>query len=60
VPVFVKQLGAGKRENMLTRLQPVSSPGMQAGYVSYRDSKGGDMTEWPEDLRVREYPGGAE
>jgi len=21
-----------------------------------RDRKGGDMSEWPEDLRVREYP----
>lgn len=24
-----------------------------------RDRKGGDMAEWPADLRVREYPGGA-
>lgn len=21
-----------------------------------RDKKGGDMSEWPEDLRVREFP----
>jgi hypothetical protein len=23
----------------------------------FRDRKGGDMSEWPEDLRVREFPG---
>lgn len=27
--------------------------------VYYRHSKGGDPSEWPEDLRVREFPGGA-
>jgi len=24
--------------------------------VHLRDRKGGDMAEWPEDLRVREFP----
>jgi hypothetical protein len=24
--------------------------------VRLRDRKGGDMTEWPEDLRIREFP----
>lgn len=42
VPVFVKQLGAA----------PLSM-----GYERYPVSgKGGDMVEWPEDLRVREFP----
>lgn len=43
VAVFVKQLGANAREDGL--LWPRS------------DRKGGDPAEWPEDLRVREYPG---
>jgi protein gp37 len=44
VHVFVKQLG--------------SRPEMNPGPVSWptTDPKGGDMTEWPEDLRVREFP----
>lgn len=42
VPVFVKQMGA----------RPVDA----AGPVRLRDRKGGDIDEWPEDLRVREYP----
>jgi len=24
--------------------------------LQLKDSKGGDMSEWPEDLRVREFP----
>jgi len=41
--VFCKQLGA----------RPVHDG------VPYalQDAKGGDMSEWPEDLRVREMPG---
>lgn len=40
VPCFVKQLGS----NVLR----------SAG--KFRDHKGGDPSEWPEDLRVREFP----
>lgn len=43
VAVFVKQLG---------RL-PVDSDGCA---INLSDKKGGDMSEWPEGLRVREYP----
>lgn len=42
VPVFVKQLGAN-----------VIGP---HGPVALRDRKGGDMSEWPDGLRVREWP----
>lgn len=42
VPVFVKQLGA----------KPVS----ERGPVRFLNRKGGDMEEWPRDLRVREMP----
>lgn len=49
VPVFVKQLGA----------QPVQS-GEDAirhgSIIGMRDRKGGDMDEWPADLRIREFP----
>lgn len=61
VPVFVKQLGArpfhsleptgefrthkGKRQ-----LRLVGEP------VRIRHRKGGDPSEWPEDLRIREFP----
>lgn len=38
---FVKQLGAS----------PYGS-----GFIDLSDRKGGDISEWPEDLRVREYP----
>lgn len=51
VPVFVKQLGK----------LPVSGNGSLSGVadLSIRrltDAKGGDPAEWPEDLRVREFP----
>ena len=50
VPVFLKQLGA----------RPVAPGRWSRTPVWYdihlRDHKGGDMSEWPEDLRVRQYP----
>jgi hypothetical protein len=54
VPVFVKQLGTR------TFAQPVYVPGTDeiAGGVTLElsDTKGGRMEEWPEDVRVREWP----
>jgi protein gp37 len=53
VPVFVKQIGArpfvgnGDGHAMVDRSVPV---------VAKRDPKGGDPDEWPEDLRIREFP----
>lgn len=44
VAVFVKQLGA----------KPEWGP--DGARYELRDRKGGDMSEWPEDLRIREYP----
>lgn len=46
---FVKQLGA----------RPYVGPSHTGGTgyaLTLRDRKGGDPTEWPEDLRVREWP----
>lgn len=42
VRVFVKQLGA--------------RPRLEGHQLRLVDRKGGDMAEWPADLRVREYP----
>ncbi|MEQ9078606.1 MAG: DUF5131 family protein [Sandaracinaceae bacterium] len=46
VPVFVKQLGA----------KPFVRMTSQHPQLSLRHHKGGDPLEWPEDLRVREFP----
>lgn len=53
VPVFVKQVGS----------RPYVTGGSDAGepdpyFPQLDDRKGGDMEEWPEDLRVREFPEG--
>lgn len=52
VPVFVKQLGAN--DTRYTELDQ----GYQGAPVQVwlRDRKGGDPSEWPADLRVREFP----
>lgn len=47
VPVFVKQLGSN----------PDNSAQPDGGLIgAYITKKGGDPSEWPEDLRVREFP----
>jgi protein gp37 len=58
VPVFVKQLGA----RSFTPNAAIAAPlrrerGADGNYwLTLRDHKGGEMAEWPEDLRVREFP----
>jgi protein gp37 len=42
VPAFVKQLGA--------------RPMLNGERLSLKDGHGGDWEEWPEDLRIREFP----
>lgn len=52
VPCFVKQLGR--------RLMIDSTGGSRFDdhtYFKVADPKGGDPSEWPEDLRVRQFPG---
>jgi protein gp37 len=49
VPVFVKQLGK----------KPFQSPSHNGGtgfFLQIESSKGGDISEWPEDLRIRQFP----
>lgn len=50
VPVFVKQLGA------YAILDPRYDRSISGATRMLRDRKGGDPDEWPEGLRVREWP----
>lgn len=54
VPCFVKQLGANPvvTEDTCSLERAIR----EGGYV-LRSRKGGDMTEWPSDVRVRQFPG---
>ncbi len=59
VPVFVKQLGANycDARNAVAGRQAVVPEEYTRGPVTrLRDPKGGDPSEWPEDLRIREFP----
>lgn len=61
VPVFVKQLGATPiiREKELWQRegQPEEwQPGEKYVAMRQHHPKGGDPAEWPEDLRVRQFP----
>lgn len=56
IPIFVKQLG---RLPIDTRLDSSGAVGMPKRIIEplkLNDSHGGDMAEWPESLRVREFP----
>lgn len=52
---FVKQLGAKPYWSPGDGLYP-SERWPAVGPLKLKDSHGGDMDEWPEDLRVREFP----
>ncbi len=62
VPVFVKQLGALARcsvedvskQRRVHRKASRDGPG--GWFLRLKDRKGGDWSEWPQDLRVREFP----
>lgn len=57
VPVFVKQLGA-QPESIADHISFKGSTRKKPNgfYRHLNDKKGGDMSEWPEDLRVRQMP----
>jgi protein gp37 len=58
VACFVKQVGAKPyacRESTKGRFRDHVTC-IDEGFEDIRDPKGGDMSEWPEDLRVREFP----
>jgi protein gp37 len=50
VATFMKQVGSKPTTDHRTR------PAGEEFFLLTADRKGGDMTEWPRDLRVREYP----
>jgi protein gp37 len=52
VPVFMKQTG----QCVLTGRSSIDKPSVATQAVMLKDKKGGDMKEWPSDLRVREFP----
>ena len=61
VPVFVKQLGACvvSEERVVDDPEEQRALGLSSRWAwgaGLRDPKGGDPSEWPEDLRVREWP----
>lgn len=61
VPVFVKQIGnrpiAKESELWRSHGEPDDwKPGTSVVPMKIHDSKGGDPSEWPEDLRVRQFP----
>ena len=53
VPVFVKQLGAAPYQRQIGS-EWAGDLGRQ--FIRLKDRKGGDLAEWAEDLRVREFP----
>lgn len=55
VPVFVKQLGAKPGTPSCADFD-CTHPDCGVEWLKLKDRKGGDPSEWPEDLRVREYP----
>ena len=50
VPCFIKQMGSHAKTD-----SPFYFKG-QRGRLYFKDRKGGDPAEWPEHLRVREFP----
>lgn len=66
VPVFVKQMGANVVDSDLKYVGPGLPWPAQTRYrkqellgVTLRDRAGREMSEWPDDLKVREWPDGA-
>ena len=55
VPVFMKQLGANPVATIGDRTVP-NSMKYDRGERALKNRKGGDPSEWPTDLRVREWP----
>ncbi len=54
VPYFLKQLGSNPTDGMWT-LRGHDHP-TEPSHLRLTAKKGGDMAEWPEDLRVRQWP----
>ena len=65
VPCFVKQIGTVPTcDNVAEtiRAMPIRTAvdmklGQGGGVIQFQHPKGGNMDEWPEDLKVRQFPG---
>jgi protein gp37 len=53
VPCFVKQMGSNPKSTLGGQH---TATGTKQFSFNITDKKGGDIAEWPEDLRVREFP----
>jgi hypothetical protein len=51
VPVFVKQVGDAPYESVSERTRGLGGVGLPI-----KARKGGDPAEWPDELRVRQWP----
>jgi hypothetical protein len=56
VACFVKQFGAKPYSGESLHMSLHSPKADPRLYLHLKDGKGGDMSEWPADLRVREMP----
>ncbi len=56
IPAFVKQLGARPYDGESKHLKIHKRTCDGRLYLKLKDRKGGDMAEWCEDLRVRQFP----
>ena len=61
VPCFTKQLGGNPGHDGACRGNDAHDPNPTGTHreftpISLQDKKGGDWSEWPEDLRVRQFP----
>lgn len=56
VPVFIKQMGRDPYDGLEGCEEPIGAGLPESAWLNLKDKKGGDWSEWPEDLRVREYP----
>lgn len=54
VPVFVKQLGS----NAIGSNPYIADIADTHHQIKFRDRKGADISEWPEDLRIQQFPEG--
>lgn len=54
VACFIKQMG--REASMDNGIGPPAERMYRGAYWRFKDKKGGDWAEWPEELRVREFP----
>ncbi|MFB2970362.1 phage Gp37/Gp68 family protein [Aerosakkonema sp. BLCC-F183] len=52
IPVFVKQLGA----NVIGSSPYIADVADTHHQIKFRDRKASDISEWPEDLRIQQFP----